>query len=184
MGTIILIAVGLSMDAFAVSICSGAQMEKPKKRYVLKIATAFGLFQAIMPLIGWLLGSSMKSLIEDVDHWIALGLLTFVGGKMIYEAVRNGAVCRPVNFADNHILLMLAIATSIDALAVGITLNLLDMTVYKSVIIIGLITFLFSTSGVYIGKYFGSRLSNKVEVLGGLILIGIGFKILFSHLLP
>jgi putative Mn2+ efflux pump MntP len=181
--SVVLIAVGLSMDAFAVSITSGCTIRCLKIKHAFRIALFFGLFQAIMPLIGWLAGMGLKNYVEAFDHWIAFVLLAFIGGKMIYEAVWITEVekkCDPLNLT---ILLGLAIATSIDALAVGVTFAFIKIPIITPALIIGLITFCISLGGVYIGNKIGNRLGSKMEVIGGLILIGIGLKILLQHLL-
>jgi len=180
---IILIAIGLSMDAFAVSITSGITIQCLKIRHAFRIAFFFGLFQAIMPVLGWLAGMGLKNYVEAFDHWIAFGLLTFIGGKMIYEAVWITEVekkCDPLNLI---VLFGLAIATSIDALAVGITFAFIKVPIITPALLIGLITFSISLGGVFIGNRMGDRLSSKMEVIGGLILIGIGIKILLQHIL-
>lgn len=179
---IVLIAIGLSMDAFAVSITSGITVQCLKIKHAFKIAFFFGAFQAIMPVLGWLAGIGLKSSVESIDHWIAFGLLTFIGLKMIYEAVWIKEIekkCDPLNLI---VLFGLAIATSIDALAVGITFAFIKVPIITPALIIGIITFTISLSGVYIGNRMGDRLGSKMEVIGGLILIGIGIKILLEHL--
>lgn len=180
---ILLIALGLSMDAFAVSLASGATMKRLEIKNALKMGLFFGGFQTLMPVIGWLAGIGMKSFISGWDHWIAFGLLTFVGGKMIYEAVeieeeREGGGSP----FDTGTLFMLAVATSIDALAVGITFSVLSVSIILPVIIIGLVTFAVSAAGVQLGVKGGHFFENKIEIAGGLILFGIGLKILLEHL--
>lgn len=179
---ILLIAVGLSMDAFAVSVCKGLQMKKVDYKYALLTASFFGGFQAIMPLIGWALGKQFAHYITSFDHWISFFLLAVIGGKMIVEAYKDGeeGVC-PVIY-DIKDLLMLAIATSIDALAVGITFAFLEMEIILPVLLIGVITFALSICGVLVGNRFGSRYKSKAELAGGIILILIGLKILLEHL--
>lgn len=181
--SLLFIAVGLAMDAFAVSIASGFAVRKLHFSYAVKIAFLFGLFQGFMPIIGWLAGSSLVEQITAIDHWIAFGLLSFVGGKMIYEskAFCEDEVCDQ-DPKRIYILLTLAIATSIDALAVGLTLSFIDVDIVTPAIIIGAITFLLSLAGVYIGDKVGHFFESKIEILGGLILIGIGIKILVEHL--
>ena len=181
--TIIFIAVGLAMDAFAVSIVSGATYKRLNVEHALRMAAFFGAFQAVMPLAGSLAALSVKEYIADYDHWIVFGLLAAVGGKMIYESFKfdiEGKKFDPTNIV---VLLALSIATSIDALAVGITLSLITDSVVIAVIIIGLITFVLSYLGVLIGKKFGHFFENKIEAVGGLVLLGLGTKILFEHLL-
>ncbi|MBI5625459.1 MAG: manganese efflux pump [Elusimicrobia bacterium] len=179
--TVMAIALGLSMDAFAVSITSGLAIKELKIGHALRIAFVFGLFQAVMPVLGWLAGLSMKSFISGVDHWIAFGLLLFVGGKMIWEALRCSGE-EPCSPLDAGVLLMLAVATSIDALAVGITFSFLDVSIAMPVAIIGLVTFVMCFAGTLIGKKVGHLSERKIEVAGGLILIAIGVKILVEHL--
>ncbi len=182
---ILLIALGLAMDAFAVSIASGATMKKLEVRNALKMGLFFGGFQTFMPVIGWFAGVGMRSFIAGWDHWLAFGLLTLVGGKMIYESVvmKENEECGGKNCPfDTGVLLVLSLATSIDALAVGITFSVLSVSIILPVLIIGLVTFILSVAGVRIGVKGGHFFENKIEVLGGLILIGIGLKILLNHL--
>lgn len=180
---IIFIALGLSMDAFSVSIASGAVYKKFNIAHALRMAFFFGAFQALMPIIGWLSGIAFKSYLTSFDHWIAFGLLFAVGIKMIIEAFKLEESDKKPATMSVGVLLMLAIATSIDALAVGITLSLLTDHIFTSVILIGLITFIVCYAGVYIGKHFGHIFENKIEIAGGIVLILIGSKILFEHLL-
>lgn len=182
---IFLIGVGLSMDAFAVSVCKGLRMKKINKSHTFVIALFFGGFQSLMPFLGWLLGTRFEKYITSIDHWIAFFLLALIGGKMIYEVFRgdneeeNIEMDKPLDIKE---LLILAIATSIDALAVGITFAFLDYPVLQSVIIIGITTFVISTAGVVIGNIFGSRYKSHAELAGGIILVLIGLKILLEHL--
>lgn len=179
--SIILISLGLAMDAFAVSITNGITIQCLKLRHAVKIAAFFGGFQALMPLLGWLAGIGLKQYVESFDHWIAFALLSFIGTKMIYEAVWIKEVekkCDPLNLV---VLLGLAIATSIDALAVGISFAFLHISIISPALIIGVITFVLSLAGVFIGNRIGDRLGSKMEVIGGIILIGMGIKILLSH---
>jgi len=171
------------MDAFAVSIVSGATYKQLKTRHAFRIALFFGAFQAIMPLLGALAGLTIKDYIADYDHWIAFALLTAVGGKMIYESFKIKKPRQNLNPSNLHVLLVLSVATSIDALAVGMTLSFLATGIFTAVTIIGLITFALSYLGVYIGKSFGHFFENKIEALGGIILIALATKILLSHLL-
>ncbi|MHC4555955.1 MAG: manganese efflux pump MntP [Planctomycetota bacterium] len=180
--TIVIIAVGLAMDAFAVSIVSGSVYEQLHVRHALRIAIFFGGFQAFMPLIGSLAGMSVKEYIADYDHWIAFGLLAAVGCKMLYESFKITSAEKNLDPSNVLVLLVLSVATSIDALAVGITLSLIVSSIVIAVIIIGFVTFVLSYLGVFIGKKFGHFFENKIEALGGLILIGLGVKILFEHL--
>jgi putative Mn2+ efflux pump MntP len=181
---IFLIGVGLSMDAFAVSVCKGLSMRKVNWTYALVIALFFGVFQALMPIIGFFLGSAFLWLIEPIDHWIAFGLLAIVGVNMIVEAVREDDSCPPddVSRIDFKELFMLAIATSIDALAVGISFALLSVSIWSSALLIGLTTFVLSLIGVVVGNAFGSRFKKASAIVGGVILLTIGAKILCEHL--
>lgn len=180
-----LIGVGLSMDAFAVSVCKGLNMrEKLNYRHAGIIALFFGGFQALMPLIGYFLGVNFESLIKSFDHWIAFVLLGFIGGKMIYEAVtekdeeeENGS--GTLNIKE---LFMLAVATSIDALAVGITFAFLSVNIWSSISVIGITTLILAFIGVILGNKFGTKYKSKAEIAGGVILILIGTKILLEHL--
>ena len=185
MGTLelILIAVGLSMDAFAVAVCKGLNMRKLDLKHGFIISLFFGVFQGLMPLIGWFLGSRFASYIENLDHWIAFVLLIFIGGKMLYEAIKGEGECNCKTFIlDVKELFILAVATSIDALAVGISFAFFDINIYTSVLTIAIITLCLSFLGVIIGNKFGSRYEKKAEIAGGIILIFIGFKILIEHL--
>jgi len=169
------------MDAFAVSVASGIAIERLRIRHALRIALSFGVFQAIMPIIGWFAGIGMRDLISGVDHWIAFALLAGVGGKMIYESrqIREGPT---EECMGNMKLLVLSVATSIDALAVGLSLSLLKVAIVWPAIVVGIVTFAFSFAGVYLGRKVGHIFESKIEVLGGLVLIGIGIKILVDHL--
>lgn len=180
---LLLIAVGLSMDAFAVSLCKGLNMMKPNLRHYGLISLFFGGFQAIMPLIGWFLGTQFAQYITKFDHWVAFVLLAFIGGKMVYNFVKNDD-CQTDDSEGLKIkeLLLLAIATSIDALAVGITFAFLQVSIIPAVSIIGATTFILSFAGVAIGYRFGARLKRKAELAGGVVLILIGVKILLDHL--
>ena len=180
--TIIIIAVGLSMDAFAVSIVSGTTYKKLGIKHALRIAGFFGGFQAIMPLIGALAALSVKGYIANYDHWIAFGLLVAVGGKMIYESFKMRPSDKGFDPSNIAVLLVLSVATSIDALAMGVTLTLLKTPIMAAVIIIGMVTFAISYAGVLIGKNFGRLFPERIEAVGGLVLIGLGLKILLEHL--
>ena len=181
--SIIFIAVGLAMDAFAVSIVSGSVYRQLHVKHALRMSAFFGGFQALMPLIGSLAGLSAKDYIADYDHWIAFGILGAVGGKMIYESFKIKSVEENLDPSNIVVLLILSVATSIDALAVGLTLSLIVRSIVIAVIVIGLVTFALSYLGVWIGKRFGHFFENKIEIIGGLILIGPGIKILIEHLL-
>lgn len=180
--TIILIGIWLAMDALAVSVMSGVSLKKLHIKHALLIAFAFGFFQAIMPLIGWAIGLTLKDYIQSFDHWIAFGLLAFVGGKMIYESFIIKEEEEEGNILDIRTLLILAVATSIDALAVGLNFAILQVSLLFAVAIIGLITFVLCFLGVYVGNRYGHIFENKLELIGGIILIGIGGKILMEHI--
>jgi putative Mn2+ efflux pump MntP len=180
--TILFIAVGLAMDAFAVSVVTGSLYREFKVRHALRMALFFGGFQALMPIIGFLAGLSLQGYIAAYDHWVAFALLCLVGGKMIYESFRIDAAEKDRNPANLPVLLILSFATSIDALAVGFTLSLLKAPIALAVTIIGLVTFVLSYAGVFIGKRFGHFFESKVEIIGGLILIAMGVKIVIEHL--
>ena len=181
-----LMGVGLSMDAFAVSVCKGLAMRKVNKKQAIVIGLYFGGFQALMPLLGWSLGIQFEQYITSIDHWIAFILLGFIGGKMIVEAVKPDDESVEVKEMDPPLnikeMFVLAIATSIDALAVGITFAFLDYPIVESIIIIGITTFVISIIGVYIGNFFGSKYKQKAELAGGIILVLLGVKILLEHL--
>lgn len=178
---LLLVAVGLSMDAFAVAVCRGLEMRRIDYRQALLIAVFFGGFQALMPVVGYLLGAGFEHYISAFDHWIAFALLAFIGGKMIWEAVRGGEEEQPQEL-DLKMLLMMAVATSIDALAVGITFAFLRMDILSSALTIGATTFLISFGGVAAGNRFGARYKQKAEIVGGVMLVLIGVKILLEHL--
>ncbi len=183
---LLLTAVGLAMDAFAVSVCKGLGMKKIHYGQAWMIALFFGVFQAVMPLIGYLLGTSFSKYIRAFDHWIAFILLLFIGGKMLWDAFHADADETSVANSDQlnyRELLMLAIATSIDALAVGIAFACLEVSLLCSVTIIGVVTLAISFVGVCIGNKFGNRFQNKASIAGGIVLILIGTKILAEHLI-
>lgn len=184
---ILLIGLGVSADAFAVSMCKGVEMKKIIWKYALLIALFFGGFQMIMPLIGWGAGSLFQKYITEFDHWIAFGLLLLLGGKMLYDGIfdkdekKEGEEDKPLKLGLATLLVM-AIATSIDALAVGVTFAFLSVNIWLAVGIIGATTFTFSLVGVGIGVKVGDKFKNKAEILGGVILILLGVKILLEHL--
>jgi putative Mn2+ efflux pump MntP len=179
---IFFIAVGLAMDCFAVAIASGFAVRGLKLRHAFALSLSFGAFQAAMPLVGWLTGRSFSSSITSVDHWLAFGLLAFIGAKMIYESFRIRELEDHPSPLNLRRLLLLSVATSIDALAVGLSLSLLDTPIAAPALMIGAVAFVLSFVGVYIGNYMGSTFENKLEAFGGIILIGIGAKILVEHL--
>ena len=178
-----LIALGVSADAFAVALTKGLHMRRFNLRTALVIAGTFGGFQAVMPLIGWLLGSQFASYIEDFDHWIAFGLLLLVGGKMLWEAFSpHEDTERDFDRIDPRQLLVLALATSIDALAVGVTLAFVDVSIVGAIALIGVTTLVLAFLGVVVGRRVGARFGKPAEIAGGVILILIGTRILFDHL--
>lgn len=181
--SILLIAVGLAMDAFAVSITSGITIKNLKARHALLVSAAFGIFQAAMPVLGWWLGQWAYRWISAVDYWIAFSLLLFVGGHMIIQSMQPEDEDAPKNPLHLPTLLTLAVATSIDAFAIGISLSMLRVSILAPVVIIGLITFALSFVGVYFGRLFGHFNEKKMEVAGGLVLIGLGTKMLIEHLI-
>ncbi|MBQ7692326.1 MAG: manganese efflux pump [Oscillospiraceae bacterium] len=177
---LLLIAVGLSMDAFAVSVCKGLSLQRLRPRHAALVGLYFGGFQALMPLIGWALGARFEHVIQSVDHWIAFFLLAVIGAGMIREARQEEeALNDDLGFKT---MLLLAVATSIDALAVGVTFAFLQVRILPAASLIGVTTFALSALGVYIGHVFGLKYKAKAEIAGGVILIGIGLKILLEHL--
>ncbi len=178
---IILVGIGLSMDAFAVSICKGLSMKKLKMNNVLIVGVYFGIFQAIMPLTGYLLGTTFSDLVISIDHWLAFILLATIGCKMLKEAYSNNEEDENDKL-DFKTMIVLAIATSIDALAIGITFAFFEINIIKAISVIGFLTFTISSFGVIIGNKFGHKFQGKAEIIGGIILILIGLKILIEHL--
>ena len=177
-----LIAAGLSMDAFAVSVCKGLATEKVKIKHFLIVGLWFGGFQALMPALGYVLGSGFEQYISHLDHWIAFILLALIGGNMIREALSGKEECQDASFSVK-VMFVMAVATSIDALAVGITFALLpDVNISAAVSFIGIITFIVSGTGLKIGNVFGVKYKTKAEFAGGLILVLMGTKILLEHL--
>ncbi|MCL4385694.1 MAG: manganese efflux pump MntP family protein [Cyanobacteria bacterium] len=181
--TIILVAVSLAMDCLAVSIAGGALVEKPRLKNALKIGAFFGLFQTIMPIIGWALGYGFRNLISSFDHWIAFGLLFIIGARMIYESFKKDTDKRKRDILNNHTLLLLAIATSIDALIAGMGLAFMGISLIYSVLVIGAFAFVLSVTGYFTGHKIGTLIGSKMEIVGGVVLIGIGAKILIQHLI-
>lgn len=179
--SLIILAIGLCMDSFAVSLTSGALMRPFNHRRAYKFAFIMAAFQGLMPVIGWLLGVGFRNYIEAYDHWIALTMLLYLGGRMIYEALHNdGEEC--FDPCCTRTAMSMGLATSIDAMAVGISLSFLHVDMIQSAIVIGVTTFLFSITGVYIGKKVGTYLKSSAGILGGIILILIGIKICAEHL--
>lgn len=181
---LLLIAAGLSMDAFAVSICKGLGMKRVNLKVAVVLALFFGGFQALMPLIGWALGSQFLGIIGPIDHWVAFVLLVVIGGKMLWEAFHDGDEDdgKPADRIDLGEFFILAVATSIDALAVGISFAALSVDIVPSVVLIGVTTFAFTIAGVFVGNFFGSRYEKPASIVGGVVLILIGTKILLEHL--
>lgn len=174
------IGLGLAMDAFAVAVCKGLSMKRMDLKKATIIALYFGIFQAIMPLIGFFLGNRFEYLIDKLDHWVAFGLLSITGVNMIYESLKNEE--DDINDCiDVKTMFILSISTSIDALAVGITFAFFKINLAIAISIIGVITFILSIIGVKIGNKFGDKIKNRAELLGGIVLIIIGLKILISH---
>jgi len=179
--TLILIAVGLSMDSFAVSVTNGLTIRNLNVKRILTISFFLAFFQSLMPLIGWFAGIGIEKYIKEFDHWIAFLLLLLIGGKMIYEGLQKND-----SEKDTELKILTLIgqsfATSIDAFAVGISFAFLNLSIITPVLLIGLVTFLASILGLQLGKYFGKRIGKSVEIFGGIVLIGIGVKILIEHL--
>ena len=180
--TVLLIAGGLAMDAFAVSIAHGMTLQNRRVSSGLIIAGSFGAFQAFMPVLGWLAGLSFIELISGFDHWLAFGLLALIGGKMVYSAIGNPKEEKETKLTAPA-LLILSLATSIDALAVGLSFSLLRISITTPAIVIGVVTFLLSFTGFSFGNKLGKLLERKVQAIGGIVLIAIGIKILLEHLL-
>lgn len=185
LSAVFLTGIGLAMDAFAVAIGKGLTMPKVQKKHAAIIALFFGGFQALMPFIGWLLGMRFESYITSIDHWLAFILLAIIGGKMAWEGFSSSreeeddAAALPFKL-DVKELTLLAVATSIDALAVGVTFAFLQVNIYSAIAIIGVVTFLIAGAGVYIGNWFGLKYKSKAEIFGGVILVLIGLKILLE----
>ena len=179
---VVVIAFCLAMDAFAVSVASTVAYKRLKIGHVLRMAFFFGLFQAVMPMVGYLAGESFKGVIAEYDHWVAFALLAGIGAKMIYESLKFKAIEEQANPASIGVLIMLSIATSIDALAVGVTISLITEHILAAVAIIGVITFVLSYIGCEIGRRVGHFFEKRIETVAGVVLIGIGVKILVSHL--
>lgn len=178
---IFLIAVALSMDAFAVSICKGLSVKKLSAKHVLTVGVYFGGFQALMPAIGFLLGFKFESFITSIDHWIAFVLLAVIGGNMIREALSKEEEEANDDFSFKA-MLPLAVATSIDALAVGISFAFLGVDIVTAALLIGVTTFILSGAGIVVGNVFGAKYKSRAELAGGVVLILIGLKILLEHL--
>ena len=179
---IVIIAFGLALDAFAVSIGAGAVGRIGNHRGAVRLAFHFGLFQFLMPVFGWYVGSKIEPFVKSIDNWIAFALLTYIGVKMIWDSYKPVGEFRK-DPSKGMELVLLSVATSIDALVVGFSLAILMISVWYPAFIIGIITALLSITGIYLGKVIGNKLGKKMEIVGGLVIIGIGLKILISHLL-
>ncbi|MCP4708842.1 MAG: manganese efflux pump [Planctomycetes bacterium] len=180
--TIFTLALALAMDAFAVSIMVGVVLPRLSFRPIFRLSWHFGLFQLLMPIIGWAAGSSVRNLTAQYDHWIAFGLLAFIGAKMMYESIKNQSPADRRDPTRGLSLIILSIATSIDALAVGFSMALLGVSVWFPCLIIGLIAGFLTVIGLHLGRHLGKRFGRIMEIFGGLILIAIGIKILIQHL--
>jgi putative Mn2+ efflux pump MntP len=178
---VILIAIGLSMDAFAVSIAKGISVQRNRRGAAILLASLFGGFQALMPVVGWLAGLGLRDMIMEVDHWIAFGLLGFIGAKMIYDSTKSEGV--PEEDVTLSLALVLAVATSIDALMVGLGFAFLEIPILIPILIIGVVTFVLSYLGFMFGSRIGAIFGRRVKILGGIILILIGIRILAEHTL-
>ena len=179
---VLVLALGLAMDSFTVSICSGMTMNPVRLRHALRIAIFFGGFQALMPVAGWLGGTTVSHLIARVDHWIAFGLLALVGARMIREGCQGASCDTRIDPTSLVMLTTLAVATSIDALAVGLSFAVLKAAITGPVIVIGTVTAALSLAGVYLGRRYGGALGNRPGIAGGIVLLGIGARILWEHL--
>ncbi|MBN2597494.1 manganese efflux pump MntP family protein [Labilibaculum sp.] len=180
--SILLLALGLSVDSFAASICSGLAIKKIHFFQAAKIAFFLAVFQGGMPIIGWYTGWELKDLIKDFDHWVAFILLAGMGSKMIYESITSKEKDCSFNPLKLLVLIGISVATSIDALVVGLSLALIDVVIWFPAIIIGIITFIVSMLGMLLGKKIGSKMSKRFEIIGGVVLILIGFRILIEHI--
>ncbi len=177
-----LIGVGLSIDSLAACVTTGACSKSLKIKQAIKIATLMAFFQGAMPLIGWFIGISFKTLVESYDHWVAFILLLSVGGKLIYDGIQNANSTAKTSPTNNLLLIGMAFATSIDAMILGIGFGLIELNILLAMLIIGLTTFLFSIFGLFVGNKIGHKINKGIEIFGGLILIGLGFKILVEHI--
>lgn len=180
--TLLVIALGVSADAFAVALAKGLQLRRLRGRDALALAVAFGVFQGVMPLLGWLAGTGFRDAISGIDHWVAFGLLVLIGGRMVWEALHPGADDEQ---RDTGIplgeLLLLALATSLDALAVGLSLAFLDVDILSAAAVIGVTTFALTLVGVFVGHRAGARWRTPAEIVGGVVLVLIGVRIVLDH---
>jgi len=180
--TLILIAIGLSFDTFAVSVSTGLLVNDIRFRQAVRVSLILAFFQAMMPFAGWITGKQVEQLLRDYDHWFAFALLTILGLKMIYESFRENHGRNSNGILKLGVLIWMAIGTSIDALIVGVSFALIDVNIYQAMAIIGAVTFLTAMLGMLFGKKVGGRFGRRMEILGGIILIAIGIKILLNHL--
>lgn len=176
------IAIGLAMDAFAVSIAAGLTIPRLTRRHVFRLAFHFGLFQFMMPILGWLAGRTVDSYISAYDHWVAFGLLACIGGKMIWEAVSGDEARNDADPTRGLLLVTLSVATSIDALAVGLSMAFLQVSVWMPSVIIGIVAGTLTTIGIRFGNQIGARFGKVAEIAGGAVLLAIGVRILFTHM--
>ncbi len=182
--SILLIAIGLSADCFAVALSGGISMKSISRLQILRVSLSFGLFQALMPVLGWLAGRTIMDLIVDYDHWVAFILLAIIGIKMIWESFHSeDRRSKNTDITKGFLLLTLSVATSIDALAVGLSFALLKVNIMLAILTIGVITFLVTVIGFLLSRKVGKLVGKRAEAIGGLILIGIGLRILLSHIL-
>jgi len=181
--SLLFIALALAMDAFAVALAAGAVLYPVSRRQLFRLGFHFGLFQGLMPILGWLAGRSVQTLISAYDHWIAFGLLAYVGGKMIHEAFADDDDSPGTDPTKGLTMVMLSIATSIDALAVGLSLAVVGITIWTPAVVIGITASILTVTGMLLGGKVGPIWGKRVEIIGGVVLIGIGVKILMEHLL-
>ncbi len=181
--SLIIMAIGLSIDSLAASITTGACCRYLRLKHILKVAMFMAVFQGFMPLIGWLIGSSFKKLIADYDHWVAFVILLGIGAKLMYDGIKAGedGESSKTDPTKSIVLIGMAIATSIDALILGISFGIIEVNIQLAMLIIAITTFVFSSVGVYIGEKIGNKINKGIEIFGGLVLIGLGFKILLEH---
>ena len=181
--TLALIGVGLSVDSLAASMTTGACARRIRTGHVLKVALFMALFQGTMPWVGWIMGQSFKTLIADFDHWIAFLLLSGIGSKLIYEGIKSADDCNSGLMSTSTLILIgMAIATSIDALIIGVSFGLMEINIWLAMLVIGTSTFIFASLGVIVGKKIGDRISKGIEIIGGVFLILLGVKILVEHI--
>jgi putative Mn2+ efflux pump MntP len=181
--SILLIAIGMAMDAFTVSLGIGTTRRAYLPRPIFRLSFHFGLFQFLMPILGWLAGSTIAALISRFDHWVALGLLAFVGGRMIRSGLDSDGVAFPTDPSRGGTLVMLSVATSIDAFAIGLSLAMIQVSILYPSILIGVVTASLSLIGLLVGHKLGTTFGKRMEILGGLILVGIGLRVVITHLL-